>query len=73
MKFQIPRYKGFKVCIFRISPMRRVIKGADQLCGYRTADFQLCYRIYAKSGFSHDMTIGTVCMCGTVFSMLSRD
>ena len=28
-------------------------KGADQLCGYRTADQRLCFCIYAnKSGFS---------------------
>ena len=25
-------------------------KGADQLCGYRTADLRLCFRI-AKAGF----------------------
>ena len=29
-------------------------KGADQLCGYRTADLRLCFRIYAKFRFSHD-------------------
>ena len=28
-------------------------KGADQLCGYRTADLRLCFRI-CKSRFSHD-------------------
>ena len=31
-------------------------KGADQLCGYRTADLHLCFRIYIqKNRFSHDM------------------
>ena len=69
MKFQISRYKGFKVGIFSISSMRSVNKGADQLCGYRTADFQLSYRIYAKTGFSHDMTIGTVCVCVVQFRL----
>ena len=29
-------------------------KGADQLRGYREADLRLCFRIYAKSRFSHD-------------------
>ena len=29
-------------------------KGADQLRGYREADLCLCFRIYAKSLFSHD-------------------
>ena len=29
-------------------------KGADQLCGYREADLRLCFRIYAKSRFSHN-------------------
>ena len=29
-------------------------KGADQLLGYRAADLRLCFRIYAKSRFSHD-------------------
>ena len=28
-------------------------KGADQLCGYRTADLRLCFA-YVKSRFSHD-------------------
>ena len=28
-------------------------KGTDQLCGYRTADLRLCFRI-CKSRFSHD-------------------
>ena len=30
-------------------------KGADQLRSYCTADQQLCFCIYAKSRFSHDM------------------
>ena len=30
-------------------------KGADQLQGYCAADLCLCFRIYAKSRFSHDM------------------
>ena len=29
-------------------------EGADQLCGYREADLRLCFRIYAKSRFSHN-------------------
>ena len=29
-------------------------KGADQLCGYREADLRPCFRIYAKTRFSHD-------------------
>ena len=29
-------------------------KGADQLCGHRTDDLRLCFRIYAKSRFFHD-------------------
>ena len=29
-------------------------KGADQLRDYREADLRLCFRIYAKSRFSHD-------------------
>ena len=29
-------------------------KDADQLRGYRAADLHLCFRIYAKSRFSHD-------------------
>ena len=29
-------------------------KSADQLCGHRAADLRLCFRIYAKSRFSHD-------------------
>ena len=29
-------------------------KGADQLRGYREADLRLCFRIYAKSRFSHN-------------------
>ena len=28
-------------------------KGADQLRGYREADLRLCFRVYAKSRFSH--------------------
>ena len=28
-------------------------KGADQLRGHREADLRLCFRIYAKSRFSH--------------------
>ena len=31
-------------------------KGADQLRGYREADLHLCFRIYAKSRFSHNET-----------------
>ena len=30
-------------------------KGADQLFGHREADLHLCFRIYAKSRFSHDV------------------
>ena len=30
-------------------------KVADQLCGYHTADLQLCFRKNAKSGHSHDV------------------
>ena len=30
-------------------------KGADQLRGYREADLRLCFRIYAKIRFSHDV------------------
>ena len=29
-------------------------KGADQLCGYCTADLRLCFRICKKPFFSHD-------------------
>ena len=29
-------------------------KGADQLPGYREADLRFCFRIYAKTRFSHD-------------------
>ena len=29
-------------------------EGADQLCGYRTADLRLCFRICKKKRFSHD-------------------
>ena len=29
-------------------------KGADQLRVYREADLRLCFRIYAKSRFSHN-------------------
>ena len=29
-------------------------KGADQLRGYREADLRLCFRIYAKTRFSHN-------------------
>ena len=41
-------------------------KGADQLCGYRTADLRLCFCIYAKCRFSHDaahtvFTLAVVC------------
>ena len=44
--------------------MRSVNRGVDQLFGYRTADFQLCYRIYAKSGF-----LITVCVCVVQFRL----
>ena len=27
-------------------------KGADQLCGYHTADLRLCFRIWKKAVFS---------------------
>ena len=30
-------------------------KGADQLRGYHEADLPLCFRIYAKHWFSHDV------------------
>ena len=30
-------------------------KGAYQLRGYREADLRLCFRIYAKRSFSHDV------------------
>ena len=30
-------------------------KGADQLRDYHTADMRLCFRIYAKSRFSHEV------------------
>ena len=30
-------------------------KSADQLYGYHTADLHLCFRIYAKSKYSHDV------------------
>ena len=29
-------------------------KGADQLCGYRTADMRLSFGIICKNRFSHD-------------------
>ena len=30
-------------------------KGADQLCGYSTADLHLCFCTYKKQRFSHDV------------------
>ena len=47
LKFQIQKVKGL---YYPYSEN----KGADQLGGYREADLRLCFRIYAKSRFSHD-------------------
>ena len=40
-------------------------KDADQLRGYREADLRLCFRIYAKSRFSHDAAQINVMMQST--------
>ena len=46
LKFRIKEVEGlYYLCSENI--------GADQLCGYRTADLGLCFCIY-KSRFSHD-------------------
>ena len=48
---------GFKFRIYEVEGLHFLSsenKGADQLCGYRTADQHLCFRIYAQSRFSHD-------------------
>ena len=42
-------------------------KGADQLRGYRKADLRLCFRIYAKSWFSHGAA-HIMFKSGTLFS-----
>ena len=46
--------------IFKSSPVFFGLKGlyfyvVDQLHGYCAADLHLCFHIYAKSRFSHDM------------------
>ena len=47
LKFQIKEVEGlYYLCSEN--------KGADQLCGYRTAGLRLCFRIHAKSRFFHD-------------------
>ena len=45
-KFPIKKVEGL-FCLYSEN------KGADQLCGYRTADPCLCFRI-CKNQFSHD-------------------
>ena len=51
LKFQIKKVDGlYYLCSEN--------KGTDQLCGDRAADLHLCFRIYAKSRFSHDAAHG---------------
>ena len=49
LKFRIHKVEG----LYYLSSEN---KGADQLCGHREADLRLCFRIYAKRLFSHDVT-----------------
>ena len=55
---------------FRINVVERLYypfsgnKGADQLRGDREADLRLCFRIYAKSRFSHDAAQNDIRMRG---------
>ena len=49
---------GFKFWIKEVEELYYLCsknKDADQLCGYSATDLHICFCIYAKSRFSHDV------------------